>query len=60
METIPYRGYLIRSMLTGKIFVEKDGVLIAWLHNVAMAKAIVDSLLDNHSHTIARKSGGRK
>ena len=41
-----YRGYLISTTLMGHFFVEKDGQLICWAHDVADAKRKIDGLLD--------------
>lgn len=40
-----YRGYYIRSNLSGNIWVEKDRHLICWAKSLVEAKQKIDELL---------------
>ncbi len=47
MDTVIYRGYRICSnLITGLIWVEKDGCRISWAESVDAARRIIDTLLD--------------
>ena len=42
-----YRGYLIKKLFTGEVFIEKGGALIGWAQDIDEAKRNIDMLLED-------------